>query len=93
MNGGVRLGAVARAYIGRIIILKGVLLAEVLAAPLAHVRSSHSLGYAPAEKFGILDFLRWPLMHLINKNRACQCPTKITYFGFVIVSVTFHDSF
>ena len=74
MNVGAQLGAVTPAYIGRIIIVKGV---QVLLAPLMHVRTSHRLGYAPAENFGILDFLRWSLMHLLNKKEPANAQPKL----------------
>ena len=71
VNGGAQQGAVTRAYNRQIISVKGVFPAEVLSGPLAHVRSSPPRkvwGYAPPENIGILDFLRWSLMHLLNKK-------------------------
>ena len=35
-------------------------------------------GHIPSENFGILDFLRWSLMHFLCDKSACQCLTKIT---------------
>ena len=35
-------------------------------------------GHTPSENFGILDFLRWSLMHFLCDKSACQCLTKTT---------------
>ena len=61
MNGGAQLGAVTWPYIYKVEYNHekyGSFIGPVQRAPLRGV-----WGYAPPEKFLILDFLRWFLMH------------------------------